>query len=95
MAKGYWIGSVDVHDPEAYKAYIAANAEAFAKYGGRFLVRGGQVTLKEGQTRARRVVIEFDSYQRALECYESAEYARALALRLPVSTADMVIVEGV
>ena len=39
--KGYWIGRVDVADPEAYKKYVAANAVPFAKYGARFLVRGG------------------------------------------------------
>ena len=38
MAKGYWIGRVDVHDPEAYKKYVAANAVAFEKYGAKFLV---------------------------------------------------------
>ena len=42
LPKGYWIAHVDVTDPEGYKAYIAANAAAFAKFGGRFLVRGGR-----------------------------------------------------
>ena len=41
MAKGYWIMRVDVSDPEVYKAYVAADAEAFRKFGERFLVRGG------------------------------------------------------
>lgn len=94
MPKAYWIGRVDIADPEAYKAYVAANAEAFRKYGARFLVRGGPATLKEGGQRARNVVIEFPDLKAALACYESPEYARALALRLPVATADIVIVEG-
>ena len=94
MPKAYWIGRVDIADPEAYKAYVAANAEAFRKYGARFLVRGGAATLKEGGQRARNVVIEFADMKTALDCYESPEYARALALRLPVATADIVIVEG-
>src|SRR5690606_21804026 len=38
MKKGYWIGLVDVGDPEEYKAYVAANAVAFDKYGARFVV---------------------------------------------------------
>ena len=40
--KGYWIAHVDVTDPEGYKAYMAANAAAFGKFGARFLVRGGR-----------------------------------------------------
>ena len=94
MAKGYWVAHVDVSDPEAYKAYIAANAEAFAKYGARFLVRAGQSVVVEGASRARHVVIEFKDFATARACYESEEYARALALRKPASQGDLVIVEG-
>ncbi len=95
MAKGYWIAHVDVADPEAYKAYFAANAKPFAKYGGRFLMRAGRSTLKEGALRSRHVVIEFKDYATALACYESPEYQRALALRQPpVSQGDLVIIEG-
>jgi uncharacterized protein (DUF1330 family) len=94
MAKGYWIARVDVADPERYKAYVAANAEPLRKFGARFLVRGGQFENPEGSSRARNVVVEFPSYQAALECYRSAEYQEAVKLRLPVSTIDMVVVEG-
>ncbi|MCP5366861.1 MAG: DUF1330 domain-containing protein [Hyphomicrobiales bacterium] len=94
MAKGYWIARVDVADPERYKEYVAANAAAFAKYGARFLVRGGDFENPEGTSRARNVVIEFPSYQAAKDCYHSPEYAAALALRLPVSEGDVIIAEG-
>lgn len=94
MAKGYWIGHVDVSDPDGYKAYIQANAVAFAKYGARFLVRGGKSETVEGEARARHVVLEFDSYEKAMECYRSPEYAAAIKLRLPVSVGDIVVVEG-
>lgn len=94
MAKGYWIARVDVSNPEEYKAYVAANAEAFHKFGARFLVRGGPFETVEGTSRARNVVIEFKDYATALACYRSPEYQKALALRLPHSTADFVIVEG-
>lgn len=94
MAKGYWIGVVDVADPEAYKAYVAANAAALRKYGARFLVRGGQSSTVEGQLRSRTVVIEFADLATALACYHSPEYAQALALRTPVSVADLRIIEG-
>jgi len=94
MTKGYWIARVDVTDPEKYKAYIAANAEPFRKYGARFLVRAGQFENPEGTSRPRNIVIEFPSYQVALECWKSPEYQDAVKLRLPVSTIDLVIIEG-
>lgn len=94
MPKGYWVAHVDIADPAAYEAYRRANAAAFTKYGARFLVRGGVQTVVEGSARARSVVIEFDSLATATACYESPEYRRAMALRQPVSTADVVIVEG-
>ncbi|WP_331374417.1 DUF1330 domain-containing protein [Sinorhizobium chiapasense] len=94
MAKGYWVASVDVTDPEGYKAYIAENANAFRKYGARFLARGGQCEMPEGKLRSRVVVIEFPTYSAALECYRSPEYAKAMALRLGKSVMDLAIVEG-
>ena len=42
VERGYWVAFADVSDPEGYKAYIAENAKAFRKYGGRFLTRGGK-----------------------------------------------------
>lgn len=94
MAKGYWIGHVDVDDMEVYKTYIEANAAPFAAYGAKFLVRGGDKEQMEGSMRARTVVLEFDSYEKAIECYNSPEYQAAKALRDPVSTGDMVIIKG-
>lgn len=94
MAKGYWIARVDVPDPEKYKAYVAANAGPLKKYGARFLVRGGRSENPEGASRARNVVIEFPSYEAALECYRSPEYQEAIKLRVPVSTVDLIIIEG-
>jgi uncharacterized protein (DUF1330 family) len=94
MAKGYWIARVDVTDPEAYKKYIAANGEAFAKFGARFIVRAGDFEAVEGTSRARNIVLEFPSYEAALACYRSPEYLRALAFREAASTSDLVIIEG-
>lgn len=94
MVKGYWVASVDITDPEGYKAYKAENANAFRKYGARFLTRGGQCEMPEGRLRSRIVVIEFPSYRAALECYHSPEYAKAMALRQGKSVMDLAIVEG-
>ncbi|WP_317057679.1 DUF1330 domain-containing protein [Roseovarius rhodophyticola] len=94
MAKGYWVAHVDVDDPQGYEAYKAANAAAFTEFEGRFLVRGGARELREGDARARTVVIEFPTYKAALACYNSKIYQDAKALRDPVSTGDLVIVKG-
>jgi len=94
MAKGYWVVFADVNDPEGYKSYMAANAKPIAKYGGRFLARGGTVQPKEGKTRSRVVVLEFPSYAAALECYNSPDYVAAKEKRDGRSVWDMAITEG-
>jgi uncharacterized protein (DUF1330 family) len=94
MAKGYWIGSIDVTDPERYKDYVAANAAAFHKYGARFIVRGGRFQVPEGTVHARNVVLEFKDYETAVACYHSPEYAAAKALREGCAEANLIIIEG-
>ena len=94
MAKGYWIGRVDVIDEKAYASYIAANGEAFRAFGARFLVRGGPYDVREGSARGRNVVIEFPSLDAAKACYESDAYQKALAHRLPAAVSDLIIIEG-
>ena len=94
MSKGYWIVRVDVTDQDQFKKYAVANAEAFKKYGAKFLARAGQFTIPEGTTRARNTIVEFPSYQAALDCWNSPEYQAALKLRLSASSMDLVIIEG-
>jgi uncharacterized protein (DUF1330 family) len=94
MAKGYWVAQVDVSDPEAYKAYVAANGAALRKYGARFLVRAGQHQAVEGSCRSRLIVIDFADYATALACYHSPEYQAAMKQRLPCAIAEVVVVEG-
>jgi uncharacterized protein (DUF1330 family) len=92
--KGYWIGHVDVTDPEGYKAYMVADMVPFGKFGGRFLVRGGNREVVEGLVRSRTVILEFPSFDAALACYRSDEYQAAKKLRDGSAQADLVIVEG-
>jgi uncharacterized protein (DUF1330 family) len=92
--KGYWIGHVDITDPEGYKAYMAANAAPFGKFGGRFLVRGGTREDVEGKVRGRTVVLEFPSYDAALGCYRSPDYQAAKRLRDRKGELDLIVVEG-
>lgn len=94
MPNGYWIVRVDVADQERYQTFIAANAEPLRKYGAHFLVRAGRFENPEGTSRTRNVVIEFPSYRAAIDCWRSPEYQQAMKLRLPVSTGDLVIIEG-
>ena len=94
MPKGYWVARVDVTDPEGYQEYVAANAAVFARFGARFIVRGGRFEAPEGTPRSRNVVLEFKDYDTALACYHSPEYAAARALREGRAVADVLIIEG-
>lgn len=94
MPKGYWIARVDVANPDAYKAYLTANAVPFAKFGARFLVRSGAFRIAEGEARGRNVVIEFPTYEAALACWDSPEYQAAKAERDGHAVADIIIIEG-
>jgi len=94
MSKGYWVANVDISDVEEYKKYAAANAVPFRKYGGKFLTRGGKSEMFEGKFRSRVVVIEFPSFEAALACYRSPEYAAAKKLRESASVVDIVVLEG-
>jgi uncharacterized protein (DUF1330 family) len=85
---------VDVKNDESYKPYAAANAAIFKKFGGRFIVRAGKFECPEGSARSRNVVIEFPDYATAFACYRSPEYQANIKVRLPHSTADIVIIEG-
>jgi len=95
MAKGYWIAHVHVTDPEEYKKYVSGARAAFEAHGATFLARGGENAEVEGALgRERHVVIEFPSYQAALECYNSAEYQAARNFRAEAGVATIVLVEG-
>jgi len=95
MAKGYMIGQIDVHDPEAYAKYTAQTPGTVAKFGGKFIVRAGQWESLEGAEPGPRVVmIEFPSYEKARDWYNSVEYQAIVGLRQAASTGSAFIVEG-
>ena len=94
MAKGYRIAHVEVTDPDGYKKYVAANGVAFAKYGARFLVRGGTHVVANGAAKSRQVVIEFPDYAAALACLNSEEYERAVEFRDAAALVDLIIADG-
>lgn len=93
--KGYVIANIEVHDPEGYEAYRSRTADVIAKYGGRFLVRGGKVEVREGDPGiARVVVIEFADMDAARVFYDSPEYQAILPHRTANSTGSLFLVEG-
>lgn len=94
MAKGYWVARVDVENEEEYAKYRALNAVAFAKFGGTFIVRGGEYKLVRGLGRKHNVVIEFKDEATARACYESPEYQAAVKHLANVGPVDLVIIGG-
>ena len=95
MPKAYLIARIDVTDPERYARYTAATPDIAARFGGRFIVRGGRHEAKEGRARARNAVIEFPDYASALGFYDDPDYRRVLPHALAGSEREIVIVEGV
>src|SRR5690606_12431130 len=94
MAKGYWVARVDVTDPEQFKKYSAFVGPFVAANSGRFLVRGGKQVVREGEARARTVIVEFASMDAAEAAYDSASYQDGIELRRHAVIVDLVIVEG-
>lgn len=94
MPKGYWMAHVTVTDEANYPPYRVAAGKVVAAYGGRFLARGGRYESPEGPGYERNVIVEFDSYDRAVACYHSPEYKAAVKLRRAYSDSTFTIVEG-
>jgi uncharacterized protein (DUF1330 family) len=91
----YVIGEIDVTDPAAYDEYRKQVLATVQKHGGRFVARGGRAEALEGAAAAKRLVmLEFPSYERALEWYRSAEYAPLIKLRQRASKGRLLLVEG-
>lgn len=92
----YVVVQVEITDQAKYEAYKALTPAAVSKYGGRFIVRGGQAEDLEGRWDVPRLVIlEFESVARAKEWYESPEYRHARQVRAGGANMIMTVVEGV
>jgi uncharacterized protein (DUF1330 family) len=92
---GYVIAEVTVTDPQGFERYREMVPATIAKYGGRFIARGGKLETLEGQWKPKRlVIIEFESAARAKEWWASEEYREAKDLRQRTARTDLVIVEG-
>ena len=92
----YLIVETDITDPTQYEQYKAASPGAIAAGGGRFLVRGGEMAVLEGDWHpSRLVVLEFPDLEAAKAFYESDEYRAAIKLREGAANLRMVAVQGV
>lgn len=91
----YLIARVDVTDWDRYREYMRHTPRVIAQFGGRFVVRGGEMITVEGPAETNRVVvIEFPSFQQAKAFYESNEYRRIMEFRLGAATGQFLIVDG-
>lgn len=95
MPKGYIIGHVTVKNPEAYKEYVARDTPVLEAHGGRFIVRGGESEVVEGDSLERHVVIEFPSYEAAKAAYHDPEYQTIAEIRRANADSVIILVEGV
>jgi uncharacterized protein (DUF1330 family) len=92
----YVIVETEIHDPEQYEQYKAASPAAVAGGGGRFIVRGGELAVLEGDWEPTRlVVLEFEDLDAVKRWYESPEYQAAKKLREGAADLRMVAVQGV
>jgi len=91
----YLIAEVEVTDAKTYEEYKRIVPGVIAKYGGKYLARGGAVETREGDWSPKRlVVLEFPSMDRARAFHGSPEYAPALALRTRAARSKVILVEG-
>lgn len=93
----YVFAEIDITNPEGYKEYTAQVPATIARYGGRFLVRGGNAEVLEGdwQVSRRRVLLEFPSVEQARRWWDSTEYEKPKALRKASSSGRLILLEGV
>jgi uncharacterized protein (DUF1330 family) len=92
----YVIVETDVTDPERYERYKAAATEAVVAAGGRYVVRGGELDVLEGDWRpSRLVVLEFADLAAARRWYDSEQYRQARELRAGAARLNLVAVQGV
>lgn len=91
----YVIAQIEITDPDRYTEYVKQVPATIARFGGRYLARGGRAEALEGRLTGRRIaIVVFDSYERAKDWYESSDYAGPKALRQAASVSSLVLVDG-
>jgi len=96
MPKGYWVSVYrTISDLEKLAAYNELARAAVQAFGGRTLIRGGQVVAYDAGIAERTILVEFDSFEQAVAARESAAYQKALDALADAVERDFRIVEGV
>ncbi len=90
----YIVSMQNIHDPETYRKYTARTPPTLARYGGRFLARGGDVDVLEGKFDDRLVILEFPSMQAARDWMADAEYVELMKFRHAASSATVLLIDG-
>ena len=92
----YLISDVSIRDHQAFQVYRTRAAASIAKYGGRYLVRGGAIEPLEGNwSPTTIIVVEFPDIERARAWYRSPEYAAALEVRDEALSRNLILVDGI
>jgi uncharacterized protein (DUF1330 family) len=91
----YLVAEIDVTDAALYKQYLDKGGPLYAKFTGRFLVRGGTIETFAGEPPKRSVIAVFDSLAQARAFRDSPAYQELVPLRDRASTFRAYIVEGV
>lgn len=92
----YVIANIEVIDPAGYEEYRRLAGPSVAAFGGEFLVRGGAVTTKEGESPWHRVVVtRFPDMATAQAWYDSPDYRHARGIRERTSRGELILVEGI
>ena len=93
---GFAIFNIQINKLEEYKHYVKKVKPIAERFGGEYIVRGGETKVLEGTwTYPRTVVIKFPSYEKALEWYNSDEYKPVKQIRLDNSFGNGIIINGV
>ena len=91
----YIIVQINITNTEAYKEYLKKVIQIVKKYGGEYIVRGGNYEILLGKWNYERtVVIKFPSYNIAMKWYNSEEYSPVKKIREDNSEGNLMIIEG-
>ena len=92
----YLVVDIAVTNPTQFEEYKKLAPAAIAKYGGRYVIRGGAYEVLEGDWKPQRVtVVEFDSMEKAKAFYASPDYQAAIKARAGAAAMNMLLVQGV